>query len=142
MLNPDPVCSTNLTVWEISDEAFQSLVRHWISAITYSDPGESLWSVVCSWQGSSPTYMRIGHPKPSALKHLVNAFKGMKIKGLIIVQCEICALAKIRKQIKRASREFNKSSGEHIAVNFHDYASEINEYTFQIILTNRATNYV
>jgi hypothetical protein len=75
-------------------------------------------------------HMRMEHPGPSALEHLVNASKGMKIKGPIIIQCEACALAKIRKQIKRAPRESDESSGERIAVNFHDYASGINEYTF------------
>jgi hypothetical protein len=74
--------------------------------------------------------MRMEYPKPSALEHLVNAFKEIKIKGLIIVQIEACALAKIRKQIRRASRKFDESSGERIAVDFHDYASRINEYTF------------
>jgi hypothetical protein len=74
--------------------------------------------------------MRMGHPEPSALEHLINAFKGMKIKGPTIVQYEACALAKIQKQIKRALREFDESSGERIAVNFHDYAPGINEYTF------------
>jgi hypothetical protein len=44
--------------------------------------------------------MRMGHPEPSALEHLVNAFKRVKIKGPIIVQYETYALAKIRKQIR------------------------------------------
>jgi hypothetical protein len=86
--------------------------------------------------------MRMGHPEPSALKHLINAFKGMKIKGLTIVQYEACALAKIRKQIRRAPRKSDESSREHIAVNFHDYAPGINEYIFQVILINRAIGYV
>jgi hypothetical protein len=86
--------------------------------------------------------MRMKHPEPSALEHLVNAFKEMKIKSLIIIQYKTYALAKIRKQIKRAPRESDESSGKRIAVNFHNYASEINEYTFQVILTNRATDYV
>jgi hypothetical protein len=30
-------------------------------------------------------HMRIGHPEPSALEHLINAFKGMKIKSPIII---------------------------------------------------------
>jgi hypothetical protein len=74
--------------------------------------------------------MRIKYPESSALEHLVNAFKKMKIKGPIIVQYEAYALAKIRKQIKRAPRKFNKSSGKRITVNFHDYAPRINKYTF------------
>jgi hypothetical protein len=49
---------------------------------------------------------------------------------------------KIRKQIKRALRKFNKSSEKRIAVDFHNYASGINEYIFQVILINRATGYV
>jgi hypothetical protein len=74
--------------------------------------------------------MRIEHPEPSALEHLINAFKRMKIKGLIIVQYKACALAKIRKQIRRAPREFNESLGKRIAVDFHNYAFGINEYIF------------
>jgi hypothetical protein len=80
--------------------------------------------------------MRMGHPEPSALEHLVNAFKRMKIKGPTIVQYKTCALAKIRKQIRRALRESDENPRKRIAVDFHDYASEINEYIFQVILTN------
>jgi hypothetical protein len=86
--------------------------------------------------------MRMGHPKPSALEHLINASKGTKIKGPITVQYKACALAKIRKQIRRAPRKSDENPGKRIAVNFHDYASGINKYTFQVILTNRATGYV
>jgi hypothetical protein len=86
--------------------------------------------------------MRMGHSKPSALEHLVNAFKGVKIKGFIIIQYEAYALAKIRKQIKRAPRKSDESSGKRIAVDFHNYAPGINEYTSQVILTDRATGYV
>jgi hypothetical protein len=71
--------------------------------------------------------MRMGYLEPSALEHLVNAFKGMKIKGPIIVQYKACALAKIRKQIKQAPRKFDENPGERITVDFHDYAPRINE---------------
>jgi hypothetical protein len=57
-----------------------------------------------SWTKKAPKtgiaqrwHMRMGHPGPSALEHLVNASKGVKIKGPIIVQYEAYALAKIRK---------------------------------------------
>jgi hypothetical protein len=102
-----------------------------------------------SWTKKTPKtgtaqrwHMRTGYPELSALKHLVNASKGVKIKGPIIIQYKACALAKIRKQIRQAPRKFDESSGKRIAVNFHNYASGINEYTFQVILTNRATGYV
>jgi hypothetical protein len=86
--------------------------------------------------------MRIKHPEPNALEHLVNAFKRIKIKSPTIVQYKTCALAKIRKQIKRAPRKSNENLGKRIAVNFHNYAPEINEYTSQVILTNRAIGYI
>jgi hypothetical protein len=86
--------------------------------------------------------MRIRHPKSSALEHLINAFKRVKIKSPITIQYKTCALAKIRKQIRRALRESDESPGKRIAVDFHNYAPGINEYTFEIILTNRATGYV
>jgi hypothetical protein len=72
--------------------------------------------------------MRIKHPEPSALEHLINGFKGIKIKGPIIVQCETCALAKIRKQIRQTPRKSDESSEKRITVNFHNCASGINEY--------------
>jgi hypothetical protein len=86
--------------------------------------------------------MRMGHPEPSALEHLVNAFKKIKIKGPIIIQYKACILTKIRKQIRRTPRKSDENPGERIAVDFHNYAPGINEYTFQVILTNRATGYV
>jgi hypothetical protein len=86
--------------------------------------------------------MRMEHPESSALEHLINAFKEMKIKSPIIVQYKACALAKIQKQIRRAPRKSDESLGKRIAVNFHNYAPGINEYTSQVILTNRATGYV
>jgi hypothetical protein len=86
--------------------------------------------------------MRIGHPEPSALEHLINASKGMKIKGPTIVQCEAYALAKIRKQIRQALRKSNESSEKRIAIDFHNYAPGINEYIFQVILINRTIGYV
>jgi hypothetical protein len=86
--------------------------------------------------------MRIRYPEPSALEHLVNASKRVKIKGPIIVQYKAYALAKIRKQIKRALRKSNESSEKRIAANFHNYASGISKYTSQMILINRATGYI
>jgi hypothetical protein len=74
--------------------------------------------------------MRMEHPEPNALEHLVNASKRMKIKSPIIIQYEAYALAKIRKQIKQAPKKSNESPGKRIAVDFHDYAPGINEYTF------------
>jgi hypothetical protein len=82
------------------------------------------------------------HPEPSALEHLINAFKRIKIKSPTIIQYEACALAKIRKQIRRAPKEFDENSEKRIAVDFHNYAPGINEYTSQMILTNRIINYV
>jgi hypothetical protein len=102
-----------------------------------------------SWTKKAPKtgtaqrwHMRIGHPKSSALEHLVNAFKGVKIKGPTTVQYKACALAKIRKQIRRAPREFDENPGKRITVDFHNYTSGINKYIFQVILINRATGYV
>lgn len=48
---------------------------------------------------------RMGHPGPDALEHLVNASQGVKIRGPTTVECEACALAKIKRQPRRAPRE-------------------------------------
>jgi hypothetical protein len=46
----------------------------------------TLWTKKAPKIGTAQRWhMRIGHPGPSALEHLINASKGVKIKGLIIV---------------------------------------------------------
>jgi hypothetical protein len=71
----------------------------------------------------------------------MNASRGVKIKSPSTVECEACALAKIKKQIRCYFRTY-KHVGERIAVDFHDYIPEINGYISQMLLTNRNTSYV
>jgi len=44
-------------------------------------------------------HLRLGHPGPQSLEHLVNSSQGVRIKGITIVECDACALAKVKRQI-------------------------------------------
>ena len=46
-------------------------------------------------------HLRLGHPGPQALEHLVNASKGVRIKGLKTVECDACGTSKAKRQIRR-----------------------------------------
>ena len=47
-------------------------------------------------------HKRLGHSGLAAIKHLVQQAKGVRIKGITIVECNSCGRAKIRRQISRA----------------------------------------
>jgi hypothetical protein len=71
----------------------------------------------------------------------MNASRGVKIKDPSTVECEACALAKIKKQIRRYPRTY-EHVGERIAVDFHDYIPGVNGYISQMLLTDRNIGYV
>ena len=69
-------------------------------------------------------HLRLGHPGPEALKHLVNASKGVRIKGVKTVECDACGTSKAKRQIRREPREVLTRPGVHLALDFHDYEKD------------------
>ena len=66
-----------------------------------------------TWTERRPTpgdamrwHLRLGHPGPQALEHLVNASKGVRLKGLKTVECEACGTSKAKRRIRREPRDF------------------------------------
>ena len=44
-------------------------------------------------------HLRLGHPGPQSLEHLVNSSQGMQIKGITTIEGDACVLAKAKCQI-------------------------------------------
>ncbi|KAI8659271.1 hypothetical protein NCS56_01144000 [Fusarium sp. Ph1] len=82
-------------------------------------------------------HRRLGHPGPRSLEHLMNHTFGVKIKGLVTVECDVCGLAKMKRQEHREPRERASKPGERVSLDFHDYPEGINDYTSCGILTDR-----
>ena len=43
-------------------------------------------------------HLRLGHPGPEALEHLVNVSKGVRIRGIKTVECDACGISKAKRQ--------------------------------------------
>lgn len=65
-------------------------------------------------------HLRLGHPGPQALEHLVNTSRDVRIKGPTTTECDDCAVSKIKRQIRRQPRDVGSGPAERIAIDFHD----------------------
>ena len=82
-------------------------------------------------------HLRLGHPGPQALEHLVNASKGVRIKGLKTVECEACGTSKAKRRIRREPREFKQEPGIQLALDFHDSEEGYGGYKCVLLITDR-----
>ena len=88
-------------------------------------------------------HLRLGHPGPEALEHLVNHSRGARIKGKTSIKgvptykCDGCGLAKARRRIRRQQREFTEGLGERLALDFHDYEIDSDGYKTLLLIMDR-----
>lgn len=85
-----------------------------------------------SWVKRSPRradarrwHLRLGHPGPDALRHLVTSSEGVRLTGIPTVECDQCAQAKIKRMIRHMPRDLSRyKPGEKLAVDFHDFEED------------------
>ena len=68
----------------------------------------------------------------------------MRIKGPTTVQYDACGQAKIRRQIRRASRFLNKdppAPRERIAIDFHDFIPDDEGYRRLMLVSDREAGF-
>jgi hypothetical protein len=87
-------------------------------------------------------HLRLGHPGPGALEHLVNSSQGVRIKGITTAECDACAQGKMKRQIRRYPKELREGAGERLAIDFHDYEEDQEGYSSQMLITCRTTGYM
>jgi hypothetical protein len=88
-------------------------------------------------------HRRMGHPGPSALEHLVQHSEGVKITGILTIDCDACGRAKSRKLISRVPRTIEEAPGERISLDFHDYeADSSTKERSQMLITDRVTGFM
>lgn len=102
-----------------------------------------------SWTERSPAkaaarlwHLRLGHPGPQALEHLVNSSRGVRIKGPTTTQCDDCAVSKIKRQIRREPRNTGNGPAERLAVDFHDLPRDPQGRSSAMFITDRWSGYV
>ena len=75
-----------------------------------------------SWTDRRPVYgdamkwhLRLGHPGPQALKHLLNCSTGARIRGLTAIECDACGQGKVKRRIRRAPGDLHEGPGYRLA---------------------------
>lgn len=89
-------------------------------------------------------HLRLGHPGPGALEHLVHNTEGVSIQGLGIKthECDACAKGKMERQISRVPRDISENGpGERIAVDFHDFEKDPEGFSSLMLFTDRTSGY-
>jgi hypothetical protein len=100
-----------------------------------------------SWTGRRPHkaeayrwHLRLGHPGPGALEHLVNSTQGVRIKGVTTTECDSCAKGKMHRQNRRAPRSLaDFRPGEKLALDFHDFEPDEEGYDSLLLIVDRVS---
>jgi hypothetical protein len=96
-------------------------------------------------QGTADSYtwhLRLGHPGPEALNHLVGHSEGVKIKGVPTTDCDACACSKIKRQIRRSPRRMPDKPGVRLAIDFHDFEATNLGYSSVMLVTDRYSGFI
>ena len=101
-----------------------------------------------SWTERRPAYgdamkwhLRLGHPGPQALEHLVNCSTGARIRGLTTVECDACGQGKVKRRIRRAPRDLDEGPGYRLAIDFHDFNRGYGGFNSLMLVTDRWSGY-
>ena len=95
-------------------------------------------------------HLRLGHPGPQALEHLVNVSQGVKItgiqpsttiKGIPTYGCKSCAVSKIKRKVRRTAREEGAEPGHRLAIDFHDLLPDEEGFSSLMLVTDRYSGY-
>ncbi|KJZ70533.1 hypothetical protein HIM_10077 [Hirsutella minnesotensis 3608] len=102
-----------------------------------------------SWTGRRPSsvdarkwHLRLGHPGPQALEHLVNCSTGARIKGLTTVACDHCGVSKAKRQVSRKPRDRGNAPGQRLAIDFHDLDEDHEGRGSAMLVTDRWSGYI
>lgn len=87
-------------------------------------------------------HLRLGHPGPRALEHLVNCSTGARVKGITSVQCDDCGMSKAKRQISRLPRHRGDGPGLRLALDFHDLLEAPIGRRSLMLVTDRWSGYI
>jgi hypothetical protein len=60
----------------------------------------------------------------------------VRIKNIITVECDACGTSKAKRQIRRYPKEISEGPGKRIAIDFHDFEEDKNDYSSLILITD------
>jgi hypothetical protein len=67
----------------------------------------------------------------------VNSSQGVRIKDITTVECDTCGTSKAKRQIRRYLKEISEGPGMRIAIDFHDFEEDENDYSSLMLITDQ-----
>ena len=97
-------------------------------------------------------HLWLDHPGSQALEHLASASKDIQIKeikskndqikSIKTVNCDACEIFKVKCWIWWESREFKSELEVQLALDFHEYEEEFDEYNCQLLITDHWSEFM
>ena len=120
---------TDFSIVAALEDQYDQFVLEYISSDLSRGAFHARRNKYNSWTKRAPVYgdaqkwhLRLGHPGPKALEHLVHCSTGARIRGLLTVQCDACGQSKIKRQIRRVPKDLHEGPGYRLAIDFHDFS--------------------
>ena len=134
---------TNFSVIAVLEDHYDQFVLEYIPEEIPRAAFHARRNKFNSWTKRAPSYgdtikwhLRLGHPGPKALEHLVNCSQGARIRGLTTVECDACGQSKAKRQIRRAPKDLHEGPGYRLAIDFHDFKPGMG-FTSLMLVTDR-----
>jgi len=91
-------------------------------------------------------HLKLEHAESQSLQHLVtcseNAWIWRRVKDSITIDCNDCAAAKISWKIHCEFKFNEKNSEEHLAIDFHDFKLNSEDFTFLMTITDHWSDFI
>ncbi len=93
-------------------------------------------------------HLRLEHAGAQALQHLITCSKSAqiqrksKLKDSITINCDDCAATKISQKIHHELKFNKEDSEEHLIINFHDFNSSSEDFTFMTIIIDYWSDFI
>jgi len=82
-------------------------------------------------------HLRLSHPGPQALEHLVYYSQGVRIKGPTTVEYKACGISKAKIQTRRQPRDHNEGPGLQLTMDPFNYKEGHNDYRYLLLIIDR-----
>lgn len=102
------------------------------------------WTPRPSRRADSETWhLRLGHPGPAGVEHLVRSTTGAKVKGVPMTKCDACAEGKMKRQIRRFPRDLSEyNAGEKLGIDFHEFEEDKEHFSNLLLINDRVSGYM
>jgi len=124
----------------ISDDLIKTAFYNWWNYFNSWTEHKSVITDVWTW------HLRLEHVRFQSFQHLVICFKNVwiwrKLKNSITIDCNNYAVSKILQKIHHEFKFNKKNSEKHLAIDFHNFKQNAENFTFLTIITDHWLDFI